>query len=139
MATTYAANKVVLTVNGNIIVGYADGDFCKISRDVDAYTKVVGADGFISRALSANQGGSIEITLQATSPSNDILSAQAALDQLTQQGVGSAQVKDLSGRTVCGAQNVWVKKLPDVVLGKEVGQRVWLLDCDLLNMVVGGN
>ncbi len=141
VTSTYSSQLVAITVNGNLITGsgFADGDFVKISRDVDSYSKVVGADGYISRALSANRGGSIEITLQSTSPSNDVLSAMAAQDELTQTGIGSVQVKDVSGRTICSAQNAWVKKLPEVTFGTEVGTRVWALDCDHLIMSVGGN
>jgi hypothetical protein len=48
-------------------------------------------------------------------------------------------VKDLSGSTVCVAQNGWVKKKPEITLAQEQNNREWVLDCDRLTMNVGGN
>lgn len=136
---TYSSQQVQVIVAGVPMTGVGDGDFCKISRDEDAFKKIVGADGVASRSRNANQGGTIEITLQSTSPSNAVLSAQATIDELFATGVSSCVVKDVSGSTICNAQNAWVKKKPDVTFAKEQNTRVWILDCDRLTMNVGGN
>jgi len=135
---TYDPQKVVLSVVGNAIVGFAAGTFVKCSRDEDAFTKTVGAGGDVARTRNANRSGSIEITLLASSPSNDVLSALAAKDELSGTGVGPAMIKDGSGTALASAQNCWVKKLPDFERAKELGETVWLIDCDVLSMTIGG-
>jgi hypothetical protein len=73
----------------------------------------------------------------ATSASNDTLSAQHALDEASGNGAVPLLIKDLSGRTVAEAPNAWIRKLPMVEFGREVGTREWVLDCDELIMFVG--
>jgi hypothetical protein len=136
---TYSSQLVQVIFNGFPILGYADGDFCKITRDEEAFFKKTGADGSTSRARNANQAGAIELTLQSTSPSNDVLSTQAELDELFNGGFGTAVVKDASGNTLWSAQNAWVKKRAETTFSKEQNTRVWVLDCDRLTGHVGGN
>lgn len=136
---TYSSQQVTITVAGNLITGYADGDFCETSQDEDAFKKVVGADGSGSRSRNANQGGVVKLTLQQTSPSNDVLSTLANNDRLLGTGIGSVLVKDVSGRTVESAQAGWVKKLPNTKFAKDQGTVVWEIDCIKLVRFVGGN
>lgn len=136
---TYAAQLVQVVFQGNTITGYGDGDFCKISRDEDAFHKVVGADGIASRSRNGNLGGSVEITIQSTSPSNGVLSTIAELDEVVGTSVGSCFVKDVGGTTLWSAQNAWIKKRPEVTFAKEQNTRVWVIDCDALIGHVGGN
>lgn len=135
---TYDPQKVTVSVANITITGYATGSFVKVSRDEDAFVKTVGADGLVARTRNANRAGSIEVTLLQSSPSNDALSALALLDETSGTGVGAAQVKDVSGTSIASAQNAWVKKLPDMERGKELGEVTWVIDCDLLNVTVGG-
>jgi hypothetical protein len=139
VVNTYSSQQVVVSVTGVPMTGVADGDFCKITRDEDAFHKVIGADGLASRSRNANQGGTITVILQSTSPSNAVLSALATTDELFATGVGTVVVKDLSGSTVCVAQNGWVKKKPEITLAQEQNNREWVIDCDRLTMNVGGN
>ncbi len=135
---TYDPAKVTLSMGGNNIVGFAPGTFVKCARNEDAYTLSVGADGLGARTRNANRSGTIEITLKADSPSNDLLSAQAALDELSGEGVGAALVKDGTGTTVASAENAWIKKLPDIERAKELGEVTWTFETDLLQLTVGG-
>lgn len=125
---TYDPTKVILSIAGITVQGFADGTFIKVARDEDAYTKKTGADGQTVRAKNANRGGSAEITLLQSSLSNNELAALAALDELSDQGVGAFLIKDLSGTMRASAENCWVKKPADAERGKEVSDTTWTID-----------
>lgn len=136
---TYDPKQVVVSVGGIPISGYADGTFVNVTRDEDAFTKRTGADGEASRAKSNNRGGSITVTLQQTSLSNDALSALALVDENTGDGVVPVIVKDVRGTTLCYSSAGWIKKMPDAEFSKEIQDREWVIDCADLRFNVGGN
>lgn len=136
---TYAADAVQIIVGGVPISGLADGTFVNIERDEQAYTKTTGADGTTSRARTGNRSGSITLTLQQTSPSNDVLSGFLVADEAGDQGVVPVLVKDTSGRTLCYASAAWVQQMPSQDFAKEVNEREWTLDCARIDAFVGGN
>jgi hypothetical protein len=66
---TYDPKKVIITLGGVPIGGYADG-FVQIDPNSETWTKKVGADGEVARALSNDNTHTIQITLMQTSLSN---------------------------------------------------------------------
>lgn len=139
MATrTYDPAQVFATFAGIPINGFAEGTFISASRDEDTFTKHTGAGGDVARTRNRNKGGKVSFTLMASSPTNDLLSAQAAADELAGTGAGALLVKDGNGSTVLAAPNAWISKPPAVEFGKELGDREWTIDCDELDMVIGG-
>lgn len=136
---SYDPKQVNVIVGGAPIGGYADGNFVEITFEEEQFKKVTGADGLTSRAKTNNHSGSISITLQATSSSNDVLSLLWNADRRTNGGVVPILVKDSSGRTLAAAAHAWIKKLPDVAFGKEISERTWEFDCAELEIFVGGN
>jgi hypothetical protein len=136
---TYDAGRVVITFGPHVLTGYADGTFVKASRDNDTFTKRTGADGFGTRTRMRSRAGSIELTLEQTSPSNDYLAGVAISDELLGNGVMPAVVKDLNGTTLSSAAEAWIRKPSDIEGAKEAGTRTWILDtCDLF-ILPGGN
>lgn len=129
---TYSPGDTVLTVNGNIISGYADGTFITAEREVDAYTKVVGADGEVSRTKSANRSGRVTLTLKQTSASNAVLMAIAADDELLDAGVIDVYLKDNLGYTIFGGEG-WIVKQPNFELGSDEANREWMIDMAYLS------
>lgn len=95
---TYSVGDVVLVVGGSLISGFADGTFVTVEREVDAMTKVVGADGEVSRTRSANYSGMLTATLKQTSDSNRILASYAMLDEAGGSGVVDVLLSDKIGR-----------------------------------------
>ena len=136
---TYDPKQVNILIGGIPISGYADGTFVTVARDEDAFTKVSGADGIVSRAKTNNTMGTMTLTLAQTSPSNDALSAFATIDEISNVGVVPILVKDNSGRSIHFAANAWVKKMPDSGYAKEVGNREWIFDLADYSPFVGGN
>lgn len=138
MMKTFDINNVVATFLGNELSGFADGTAITIDRNEDTFTLVVGADGETARSRSNNRSGTISFTFLASSASNDILSAAAAADEATGQGVGPFFLKELNGGTTVVAPNAWVKKPASLEFAKEIGSREWTLECDYLEVHVGG-
>ncbi len=136
---TYAADEVRIIVGGLPISGLADGTFVTIDRDEQAFNKVTGADGSTSRAKTANRSGSITLTLQQTSPSNDYLTGLMVADEQGSNGVVPMLVKDESGNTVAATGAAWVQQAPSQEYSKEVSEREWVMDCARIDMFVGGN
>ena len=136
---TYDPSQAILAVNGIPISGYSDGTGIKVSRSNDMYTKKTGMDGVTSRAKSSDRSGEIVITLAQTSPSNDVLSTLAVLDETANAGVIPVIVSDLSGRSIHASSSAWVRKSADAEYGKDISDRQWTIDCTDLTMFVGGN
>lgn len=136
---TYSAGDVVLTVGGAIISGFADGTFVTVAREAASFTKVTGSDGTVSRARSNNRSGTMTITLLQTSPSNDILSAFLAEDELNGTGVFQVLLKDVTGGSRFFSAVAWVETLPSVEYGKELSNREWTLALSDIEFNVTGN
>lgn len=134
----YDPALVTVTFKGVIIRGYADGTFVNVARDEDTFSKSSGAGGDTVRVRNRNRNGKITITLQAESPTNDQLSAIASLDESTGLGIGSVQVKNGNGTTLCGSAKAWLVKPADTEYAKDAGTREWQIDCHELKMLVGG-
>lgn len=135
----YDPGKVAVSFNGIQIQGIAPDTFVRVARTTDAYAKEVGAGGDVTRVRSRDRSGEVTITLMAASPTNDLLSAVHASDELLNDGVGELQVQDNLGTTILVAANAWIKKLPEVEFGSEGGTREWMFECAELEMLVGGS
>lgn len=135
----YNPKEVSLIVGGNIIKGYADGEFINVARNEDSYTLQVGADGDATRSKSNNKSGTIIITLRQGSPSNAILAAFNQADELNDSGIVTALVKDNSGQSLHSAETIWVRKPADAPYAREAGDRQWTLETDNLNTSPAGN
>lgn len=136
---TYSAEAVEVIVGGFSMSGLADGTFVSIERDEQAYNKITGADGTVSRSRTGNRSGTITLTLQQTSPSNDVLSGLMIADEATDAGVVPCLIKDTSGRTLHYVSAAWVQQMPTQEFGKEISEREWVLDCARIDAFVGGN
>lgn len=140
-ARTYNSDKVIVTIGGIPISGMADGTFIEISPMADAVTSQSGADGEIARAISTDRRHSVTLTLQQTSISNLALSTLFELDQASQGGaMAPILVQDLSGTTVFGVAQAWIKRPPNIVFSKEVESRQWQFETGRPSVyLVGGN
>ena len=136
---TYDAGQVAVIVGTRAANGLAEGSFVKVRRDVEAFIKKAGADGEITRSKTNNKGGQIEITLDASSDFNDYLSELAALDEATGNGIVSSSVVDRSGTTAVFARQSWIQKVAEIDMGRDSGERTWILDCGDIDIFIGGN
>lgn len=134
MATTstYDPSKLTVIVGGVIVSGFSDGDYITAKRDEDLYTKRVGADGHVARARNGNKSGTIEIKLLQGSPAVSEIAALVALDNFLFDGDVLIPISIVSPGTaaelVVSTQS-WLKTAPEMVFGKEVGERTFVFDC----------
>lgn len=136
---TYSPKKVSVSFNGSILTGFAKGTFIEADQNEDSFTPDVGSDGEIARVAVADESGTIKITLQQTSASNDILSAFLRQDRLTNLGTGALFIKDASGRTLLNLAEAWIRKPATVSLSDGTTGREWIFDTGKIDMQVGGN
>lgn len=136
---TYDPKQCLVTIGGVPMGGFADGTFVSIERTSDTFTKVSGADGIVSRSKTNDKSGTLTLTLAQTSPSNDVLTGYAKLDELSNAGIIPVTVKDISGRSTYASGFGWVKKPPTGEFGKEISDREWSLDMADLEIYTGGN
>lgn len=136
---SYDAAAVSLIFNNQVITGIQDGTFVEVARDEDSWFLHSGGDGESVRSRNNNRAGTIKFTLMQSSPSNDVLSALATLDENTGTGAKPVMVKDLLGSTLCEGAQAYIQKPADVTFAKEANEpREWTLRVPDLRMLVGG-
>ena len=136
---TYDPKQVVVSIGGVPMSGFADGTFLLVDRDEQMFSKIVGADGTTTRVKSNNRSGTMTLTLKQSSPSNDVLSGFAALDELSNTGVVPVLIKDLSGNSIFFSATGWIQKYASSEFGKEINNREWVLDLADVDVFVGSN
>jgi hypothetical protein len=131
--------KEVSVIYGPLIIRGFSEDKISVVRDNPAWELVVGADGESTRVKSNDLSGTITLTLQQSSPSNDELSAQFNADQLSNAGLLPLYIKDNLGSTVISAATAYIEQIPEATYGKTQNDRVWTLRTDNLLVFLGGN
>lgn len=132
---TYDPSKVSVTIDNQTVILKGESTFVKAAYDEDQYGKKIGADGKGTRFRNPNKGGTIEVTLLFSSPTNDDLMEIA---QRPDGGdVVTVQVKDQTGTAVSHAAEAWVKKIPDMERAKELGEVTWIYDTIELDITQG--
>ncbi len=125
---TYAPDEVLITVGGVQITGFSPDSIVKHEPDVDAVTKRVGADGRVTRTISANKSGRVTLTLAQSSPSNTFLHALLKADRAGKAGTVTYFMSDNNGSTIYASGYAWIVKEPENAHGSEAGDIEWMLD-----------
>ena len=135
----YDPKKISIIVGGRQIKGLSDGTFLVITRDTESFTDGVGSDGEVARSRSNDNRGSMALTLQQTSDSNDYLAGLLTLDELAGDSIFNVLVRDQLGRALYEAAEAWIQKPADSEFANESGSREWTIRCANLIPVVAGN
>ncbi len=139
----YAPRKVVGTWLGIPVRGWMGGTFVKAARNEDAFSEDVGAHGDVTVIQSHNQTGTVVVTLQQASPTNDVLSIKLKIAERVGllHGItsGPLLLKDGNGTTFIDAPTAWVRKFADVEYAAQGMGREWTFGCAELSMYIGGN
>ncbi len=123
----------------NILDGRIDGDYMTVASDNKRWTRDHDGNGNATRTKNNNRGGTVSITLSASSPLNDRLSQAVQADDLSDNVVGVLVIKDLSGTTLIEADGAFLEDAPDPTFGNNRGQRVWVWQCASQRRFVGGH
>ena len=135
---TYDPKANVISVGNLLISGFAENKFLSAKRMEKTFDSKAGCDGEVARSKMNDRRGEVELTLLASAASNDALSALAQLDEQTGGGVGPFQLSDQNGTTLLHSPNCWIEKYPDTELAKDVGEAMWMITCDSLDVFRGG-
>lgn len=127
---TFDPDQIVFSFALLPIKGWAEDTFINVSRITEAFTSVAGADGEVVRTKSNDNRLRIEVTLMATSDSNDVLSAlhNVDLEEPNGAGVGPLSLMDLSGRQLLAEPEAWIANAPDIEYSRSVGSRTWVFE-----------
>lgn len=126
--TTYDPAKVIVTVAGNIIAGYAPGQMVQYRPDVPVWADALGVDNEPVRWASGNPMATLTFFLSQASTSNFILSALLNLDRITSTQPAPVTITDSSGPgepTIVIAQLGWVSEQPALLWGATPTARQW--------------
>jgi hypothetical protein len=137
MLFTYDPAGMLITFKGILITGFADGTFLNVERNEDGWFESVGADGHMIRTRNRNLSGVATLTLQQSSPANDLLLSLAQTDELTGLGVGPFMAKDINGTTMASSPQGWCRKRPGIERGKESGNTEWIIAMSRLDLKAG--
>ncbi len=115
---SYDPIKVNLNVDGRTITGYADSSMITIAQGEDLVTPTVGAQGDVVYSESANESGTMTISLQTTSASLPYLK-----DIAKQRKQVSVLLNDANSDTaeIVRSSRCRVTKVPDVKKEKAAG------------------
>jgi hypothetical protein len=127
LVSTYDPKKVIITLGGVPINGYADGTFVQIDPNSEAWTKKVGADGEVARGLSNDNTHTIQITLLQTSLSNTYLRTVMNADKLTGLGMLTLSFMDLNSGEAHFWPQAWVTTDPSLGRAKETTDVQWTI------------
>lgn len=136
---TYSPKKVQVIVGNHVCTGLAKGSFVVVEKKEDDFTTEVGSDGEGARTQSADESGSVTITLMQTSASNDVLSGLRDADKASGAAVFPLMIKDGSGRTIVTAAEAWIRKVPNSDFSDQKTDRPWIIDSAILIHKLGGN
>jgi hypothetical protein len=124
---TYDPKKVIITLGGVPIGGYADGTFVQVDPNSETWTKKVGADGEVSRSLSNDNTHTIQITLGQMSLSNAYLRTVMNADKLTGLGMLPLSFTDLNTAEMHFWPQAWVSTTPSLGRAKETTDTQWTI------------
>jgi len=124
---SYDPKKVILTLGGVPIGGYTDGTFVNITANSERWTRKVGADGEVNRAMSNDRTSTIDITLLQTSLSNAYLKTVEDADAATGLGMLPLSFTDLNTGKTRFWPEAWIVKTPDEGRAKETTDTQWTI------------
>ena len=116
MAEVYDFKKVSVIVDGVIITGFMDGEPISVSRNEDEVTPHTGADGEVTYSESADETGTITLTLKETSAVLPTLTALRKSRKLFAVNINDSNTRAYK----VGGTQARIMKMPDRSFGTEV-------------------
>ena len=130
---SYSFKNVAATLNGQQILGFWDGDDAvSVAPITDVGSMLIGADGVGLFSQSANEGATITLRLQHTSPAHRLLHqlwARQKARGVRVTGFPFAFIDADSGEGGATSQ-CYIQAAPSDSKGVAAGPREWVLDTD---------
>jgi hypothetical protein len=137
---TYSPDDVQVLIGGVLPVeGLAEGTFVEITKDIMPYTSTRATDGTVGRLRKTNSTYTVNISIMASSPTNDLLTKIWLLDE--QLGIGKFpfMVKDSLGTGYFFSATTWIEAIPTLSYGTDMPTRTWGLRSNQGVINIGGN
>lgn len=134
----YDPSQVILSLGGWEPWGFAADTKIVINKTNDIINPYSGTDGDVSLALSRNRLGTLTMSLQRTSPANEVLAAYAQTMYSTRQVAFSVYLEDPRGYYISTIG--WIQSQPDDTIGETIQENQWVIglkDASLLRSAVG--
>lgn len=129
MADQYDPRQVAVIVNGREIVGFAEGTFITAERSTERYGEPdVGAKGEVTWVRSADDTGTITLTLKHNSASNGFLTELfREQDEEGAELTVSVVDRNFEGDVSVGGSDAKIANLPAFSRGAEVEDVEWVI------------
>ena len=125
--TVYSAANVIATYGGHTMRGFAGGDdVIQVTRREDAVDLSIGVQGDGVFSQSTDMSGTITITLQAGSATNEFLSGKARAGELGALFVAPLVITEIGTDTKTTADKCVIQKVPDLSRGATAGEVEWV-------------
>jgi len=137
---SYSPDDIIIVVGEENFEGKGEDEFCRITFVSDIAEDKTGVDGEVVVCLTNDWRADVTLTGAPGTPFNDYLSTLGNLLKNRQPGCFKffKLIDKASGRTVFTSPNSYVNKFPEVIFGKQPGDREWNIRCPHLNGVLGG-
>jgi hypothetical protein len=129
-SSAYSMKNVAVTIDGQNVLGVWDGDDAVVIAPLeDIGTMLVGADGSSLFSQSANEGATITIRLQHTSPAHRLLHQKWARQRARGIRVTGFPVTiiDVDSNEGGSTDQAFIRSAPSDAKGKNAGAREWVL------------
>jgi hypothetical protein len=137
---TYSPEDVDVLIAGFYKVeGLAEGTFIEISKDTMPLTSQRTTDGMVSRKRVTNSTYTVDISVMASSPANNLFTRLWRVDELTNLGKFPLLVKDGRGTGYFFSPTTWIETLPSIKYGTGMETNTWVLRAHNGIFNVGGN
>jgi|SRR5690606_25522285 len=142
---TFSPDEVISIVSfrgvDHVIGGYSEGTFITAERTEPSSVSVStvrGASGRIKRNIKR---GTITISLNSMSSSNDVLNQLFILDEENNDSTGffTLSIADKTGRSWLYGRECYISLQPAMELSTEEATKSWEITCGYLEMSHGGN
>lgn len=129
-SSAYSMKNVAVTLDGQNVLGLWDGDDAVIVAPLeDIGTMLVGADGSSIFSQSANEGATITIRLQHTSPAHRLLHQRWSRQRARGIRVSGFPVSiiDVDSGEGGSTDQAFIRTAPSDTKGKNAAVREWVL------------
>lgn len=134
----YDPSQVILSLGGWEPWGFAADTKIVIAKSNDIINPYSGTDGDVSLALSRNRLGTLTMSLQRTSPANEVLATYAQTMYSTRKIAFSVYLEDPRGYYISTIG--WIQSQPEDTIGEMITENQWVIglkDASLLRNEVG--
>lgn len=143
--SSYSPNDVSVIISkdglSHVVTGFAEDSFISVEQVSPRWELYTGGDNTNTRIHKNNTAATIQLNLQQTSASNDILTLLHNNDVASRDSSGlfNVLIKDNSGRSFFHAEQAYISVVPSATFGTTMQMRDWQIHAVVVETYLGGN